>query len=702
MGLMNTIRKNPAILIVSIGLAMAGFILMDMLTSGGPGQANQFVLGKVNGEPIDWKVFSDTENRLFSNSGTDVLGRREQLWNYFVDRMIVTELARDLGLGVGKAELQELQFGSNLSPVIQRNFADPNTRQLDREQLNQIRQAIETDQLPAELKVFWAEQEREVIKERLQAKLASMVTKGMYTPSWQAEIQHLQRNERSEVAYVRIPFEVIPDSEISLTDADLNAYLKENASRFRQKEETRAIRYVAFEVRPSSEDSASLMKGLTDLVPAFQETDNDTLFVENNFGFIDDAFLTDELFTSDEGKELFNLPVGTVYGPFVEGNQYMVVKIRDKMIVPDSVKSRHILIQAQDPAGLVQAQATIDSLKGLIESGKVSFDTLALQYGQDATRTSGGDLGFAAQGQMVKPYNDLIFFQAQPGKLYTVTTQFGVHLVEVTDRKFIENKTGIKIAALSEPILASDITQKKAYQQALELVSRYRTLSELEQAASSAKDWMIQVSPLFKANDFSLGLLGQGSSVRDLIRWAFKQKSAGDVSAEVYTIEDPQQKITTAYVVAALDRIAPSGMPKLEHVRAEVEALVRIKAKGEKIAAQLAGNKDLESIAARYNITVDTASGVNLGSTFIPGLGNEPRFVGVVTALPVGATSKPVTGNNGVYVARVLERPSDVPPANIALIRMQNRMTKANSATVRYADAIRDGAKIVDNRSEFY
>jgi len=702
MGLMNTIRKNPAILIVSIGLAMAGFILMDMLSSGAPGQSSQFVLGKVNGEPIDWKVFSDTENRLYSNSGADVLGRREQLWNYFVDRMIVSEMSRDLGLGVGKAELQELQFGSNLSPVIQRNFADPNTRMLDREQLNNVRQAIESNQMPAELKVFWAEQEREIIKERQQAKIAAMVAKGMYTPSWQAEIQHQQRNERSDVAYVRIPFDVIPDAEISLSDADLNAYLKENAARFRQKEESRAVRYVAFQVRPSAADSAALVKTLSDLAPAFQETDNDTLFVENNYGFIDGAYLTDEVFTGEEAKALFEVPAGTVFGPFIEGNQYMLVKVRDRMIVPDSVKSRHILIQAQDPAGLIQAQATIDSLKGLIEAGKVSFDTLAFQYGQDATRTSGGDLGFTAQGQMVKPFNDLIFFQAQPGKLYTVTTQFGAHLVEVTDRKFIENKTGIQVAMINEPILASDETQKRAYQQALELVNRYRTLEELEKAAATAKDWMLEVSPLFQANDFTLGLLGQGGSVRELIRWAFKQKSVGTVSPEVYTIEEPQQRITTAYVVAALERIAPAGVPKLEHVRLEVEALVRNKAKGEKIAAQLAGNQDLEAIAARYNTQVDTAMGLSLGNAFIPGLGNEPRFVGVVTALPVGSASRPITGNNGVYVARVLQRPADIPPANIALIRQQNRMTRNNSAAVRFAEAIRSSAKIEDNRSEFY
>ncbi len=702
MGLMNTIRKNPSILIVSIGLAMAGFILMDMLNSGGPNPAGQFTLGEVNGEQIDWKIFSDTENRLYGNSNPDVLGRREVLWNYFVDRILISDLADDLGLGVGTAEMQELQFGNNLSPVIQRNFSDPNTRQVDREQLNQVRQALESGQMPPELKAFWTEQEKEVVKERLQAKVAGMIAKGMFTPTWQAELINQHRNERCDVAYVRIPFDAIPDSEITISDDELAAYLKENPARFRRDEETRALKYAMFPVRPSAADSAALVKTLTDLIPAFLETDNDTLFVENNYGFLDATFFTDEAFTSPEADTLFTLPVGSVYGPFIEGASYMLVKIRDKMIVPDSVKSRHILIQAKDANSLASAQKLIDSLKTVIESGTVSFDTLALQYGQDATRTSGGDLGFTAPGQMVKPFNDLIFYQAEPGKLYTVTTQFGVHLVEVTDRKYINNKTGIQIANLQEPILPSDETQKRVYQKALELVSQCRTLEQLEQAAAKTSEWALETSPLFKENDYAVGSLGEGTSARELIRWAFQQGDAGGVSADVHSFEDPELRYINAYVVAALDRISPAGMPKLENVRSEIESVLRNKKKGEKIAGQIGSQTDLTALATQYGSQVDTALGISFANTFVPGVGNEPRFVGIVTALDAGANSGPIIGTNGVYVANIVNKPTDLPAANIALIRAQVRQLRANTTGMRFAEALRKDAKIEDNRSSFY
>lgn len=702
MGLMNTIRKNPIILLISIGLAMAGFILMDMMTSGGPASANQFTLGKVNGQRIDWQVFSDTETRLFGNSGTDVFQRKQQLWNYFVEKILIDDIAEDLGLGVGKEELVDLEFGTNLSPIIQRNFMDPNTRQVDRQQLNSLRQAIDADQLPPDLRVFWAEQEKEIVKDRLQAKLVAMVAKGMYLPTWQAEMMNKDRAMQSEVAYVRIPFDAVADSDVAVSEEDLAAYLKQNKAMFYQDEESRTISFVSFDVKPTSEDSAGIYKGLADLVTPFRESTNDTLFIENNYGFMDGAYYQDDFFTTPEADTLFSMPAGSVYGPFVENGQYLVVKILDRMIVPDSVKSRHILIQAKDAGAIEQAQTTIDSLKGLVESGSVSFDTLALQYGQDATRATGGDLGFTGQGQMVKPFNDLIFYNATPGKYYTVTTQFGVHLVQVTDRKFIENKVGLKMGILNEAIIPSETTQKRAYQKALEAVSNYRDLASLEQAATQDSELAIQTSAAFRANDFALGVLGQGSSIRDIIRWSFKQKEVGAISPEVYAFEDEQGGYTNRYLVAGLSNIRPKGDATVKTARAELETLVRNQAKGKKIAEQIGSQTDLNAIASTFSTTVDTAKTMSFANSFLTGIGNEPKLIGTVVTLQTGSTSAPIVGNNGVYVARVLNRPSEVPPANVAMMRQSLKMQKSSSLSFRFVEALRKEAKLEDNRSNFF
>ncbi|MDV7399432.1 peptidylprolyl isomerase, partial [Arthrospira platensis SPKY1] len=94
----------------------------------------------------------------------------------------------------------------------------------------------------------------------------------------------------------------------------------------------------------------------------------------------------------------------------------------DRKMIPDSVRSRHILIRADmsNQMEIQQTFLTLDSLRVLINAGVQTFDTLALQFGQDGTASTGGDLGYAAPGQMVKPFNDLIFFQAEPDSLYIV------------------------------------------------------------------------------------------------------------------------------------------------------------------------------------------------------------------------------------------------------------------------------------------
>lgn len=62
--------------------------------------------------------FQRAESALYSGSG-DVYGRRNSLWNYFIENAIIDKIAESTGLGVGAEELNELEFGVNLSPLVQ-------------------------------------------------------------------------------------------------------------------------------------------------------------------------------------------------------------------------------------------------------------------------------------------------------------------------------------------------------------------------------------------------------------------------------------------------------------------------------------------------------------------------------------------------------------------------------------------------------
>ena len=76
MALIGKIRDNSWILIGLVGLALAGFILMDMVSwSNRGGMGGQFTMGKVAGKTIDWNDFQRSEQILYQNAQGDPFGR---------------------------------------------------------------------------------------------------------------------------------------------------------------------------------------------------------------------------------------------------------------------------------------------------------------------------------------------------------------------------------------------------------------------------------------------------------------------------------------------------------------------------------------------------------------------------------------------------------------------------------------------------
>jgi len=82
---------------------------------------------------------------------------------------------------------------------------------------------------------------------------------------------------------------------------------------------------------------------------------------------------------------------------------------------------------------LVPSEADCNTLKNLIEGGD-DFAEIAKQHSQCPSGQQGGALGEFTPGQMVKEFDEVVF-SGEIGKvLGPVKTQFGYHLIEITDR----------------------------------------------------------------------------------------------------------------------------------------------------------------------------------------------------------------------------------------------------------------------------
>lgn len=104
---------------------------------------------------------------------------------------------------------------------------------------------------------------------------------------------------------------------------------------------------------------------------------------------------------------------------------------------PEQVRARHILISvasAASDADRQKARATIEDLAQQLKKG-ASFEALAKAHSSCPSSKQGGDLSFFARGQMVKPFEETAFSLPVGGTSGVVETQFGYHLIQVTDKR---------------------------------------------------------------------------------------------------------------------------------------------------------------------------------------------------------------------------------------------------------------------------
>ena len=706
MALIGQIRKNSWLLILTIGLALAAFIIMDM-SSGDKSifGSSQNIAGTIDGEKVDWGEFNRAENILYANSGGDVFARRAGLWNYFVEDKVVRKEAEAMGLGVGKQELLDLQFSNDnrkLSPLILQRYSNPSTGQIDRQQLTEIKTAIENRTITnPDFKTRWGYQEKEIIKTSLQSKLETLVSKAIYTPGWMAEMMYNNDEQKVDFQYVKVPFDNIDDSKVTLTDADYTSYMNDNQALFRQDEETRKIDYAVFEAKATAEDESKIRSELNALLPGFADASNDSSFVENNFGTISGIYQKKSTLNNIYADTLFRVAPGTVVGPYKDGNAFVAIKVIDRKVVPDSVRSRHILIQGADQASFARGFQLLDSLKNLIETGAERFDSLAVKFSQGPSNVKGGDLGFAGPNAMVGPFNDLIFYQAEKNELNIIATQFGLHLVEVTDYKFLTNEEGVKIATLRQNIIPSEETISAVNYKVLEFVSNNTSVNDMVTAAQADPSIIIETSPPIKSSDYILGTLGSGQTSRDIIKWAFENASVGEVSSQVYTYQNSVDFYDEKFVVAGLRAVQPAGMPSVDFVRGDIDTQVRNYKKGQMLMEEMKG-KDLNAIASTYSGTVETATDLSFTSSAIPGAGAEPKVIASAFALTENQKSAPIIGNGGVYVVKPTRKTTVGSASNLIEVKKKTNTAMRNQVRGQIVEGLKNNAEITDNRSRVY
>lgn len=330
---------------------------------------------------------------------------------------------------------------------------------------------------------------------------------------------------------------------------------------------------------------------------------------------------------------------------------------------PEQVRASHILLKTEgkDEAA-VRAQAE-DVLKQA-KSG-ADFAELAKKYSEDESNSAnGGDLDYFGRGRMVREFEQ-VAFNMEPGKISDlVKTQYGFHIIKVTDKKAATTKKLDEVRPQITEQLSYERAQKQVTDTADRIEAQIRTPRDLERVAKES-GLPLQESGYFSKDEPIMGL---GPSPEVNAR-AFEMKE-GEVSGAL-RVARGQAFITV------LDKQAPRD-PKLDEVKEKVrEDVVRQKAKelasqkAASIAAALKSAADFEKAAKDAGFEAKTTELVPRDSP-LPELGVSAAVDAQAFSLPVAGVSGPIATDNGIAIVKIVEK-KDVAPAEFTNAKDQFR-----------------------------
>ena len=314
---------------------------------------------------------------------------------------------------------------------------------------------------------------------------------------------------------------------------------------------------------------------------------------------------------------------------------------------PEQVRASHILLKTEgkdDATVKAKAEEILKEAKG-----GADFAELAKKNSEDdSNNKNGGDLDYFGRGRMV-PEFDAVAFTMQPGQLSDVVkTQFGYHIIKLTDKKAGATRPIDEVKQQLTDQLQSERAQQQASDLATRLQGQIKTAADLDTVAK-AEGLAVQETGFFAKDE---PILSVGASP--------------EMSTRAFTLADgevsPALRASRGFVFETVTAKQDSYIPKLDEVKDKVKDVVlkqravdMAKAKATEAAVQLKGAADFDKAAKAAHFEPKTTELVTRDAP-LPDLGAAPDVMDAVFKLPQGAVSDVLTTANGAAVVKVVEK----------------------------------------------
>ncbi len=707
MAVIGKIRSYSGLLIAVIGIALAAFVLGDFFGYG-PTRSQSLEVGSAGKSKIMYRDFEEKVAQAIENwrnqTGNQNPGIREtfqirqQVWDQLLKDILMDVEYEKLGLKIHPDELSDMIIGNNPHPAILQSFTNPNDGSFDPQSVINFLQNMSSGAIDPSVQNQWFMLEDFIKDQRKEAKYHNLIRKGYYMPDILVQADYQDKNASIDLTVALLRYTDIDDSLVVITDRELRRTYNEHKHKHK-REASRDLEYVVFPIFPSEQDQETIRLQTERLMPEFATAENVETFINSNS---DDRF-NPTFFSRGQlspiiDSIMFNAPVGTMYGPFIENNAFVVAKLNDVQLRPDSIKAAHILIafkgsrSAAQEVSLTRDQAKVkaDSILGVVRRNPASFSSLASVLSNDPSASSNqGDLGWFADGAMVPAFNQAVI--DNPINSFTVAeSEFGFHVIHITGKSSPTKK--VQVARLTRNIEYSNQTFQRVFGQASAFSAALRNNDDFD-AVVEGQGLSKRIVDNIKPMDNAIPGI---ENPRGIIQWAFAERTNKGGVSQIFDLDG-------RFVVARVSRIREEGIPSLNEIKDEIRTIAIREKKGQILIDkinQAAGNT-LEEKAESLNTDSRLLENIRFNNNNLFGFGPEPAVVGSAFAMEIGKLNQ-VKGNNGVYLVRVNSNEPGIEPENWSLQRTQILSSFRNRVPGETFRVLRENAQVKDNRHMFY
>tara|TARA_Y100000768_G_scaffold159768_1_gene119383 strand:+ start:462 stop:2579 length:2118 start_codon:yes stop_codon:yes gene_type:complete len=705
MAVLGQIRKRSFFLILVIGMALFAFVIADVFNRAGPNSSSDDPIGVVNDIDMDLNYFRSLVEQTERNYNLSTMESVSNVWDQLVKSTIFNQQFEYLGIDAGKEQI-EMMLSQNESITNDPRFQN-SSGIFDFGLFVNFLAQLEIEN-PAAFQ-DWKLQEESLVaiaKENIYFNLIKAAT-GV-TEKEGKDSYHLD-NDKINLKYVSVSYKDIDDSLFTVTENEIRKYINQNRKKY-ETQSSRGLSYVIFPEIPSKSDEDEIrselekllydrveyndVSKLTDTILGLKDVKEISEFIDR---YSEDPF--DSIYkpkgnlANDYADILYGLNPGDVFGPYKDDNKYKISRFLDRK-KGGSIRASHILISY---SGATRANSFVTRNKNEAEEiakkiySKVrknvgNFSRLAAENSDGPSKNLGGDLGFFQEGTMTQKFYSFCE-KARVGRVGLVETEFGFHIIHVTDKKDI-----VLVADITREIIPSEETSNKVFMN----VTKFEIEAKEKDFITTAENYKYKVQDVNKVEVLEENLPGLFRQ-RNIVQWAFdKETKVGDIRK--FSIS------SGGYAVVRLNKVSAEGDVDIENNMEEVKNLLIRTKKINYIKQNYSEIKTLDEFSQLLNKEIETASALTQNNTILVGSGEEPYVIGAAFSMDLNQPSELLEGKNAIFMIEVNYKEKAPELSNYIAYKNALRTSKRNeiASSLSIFDALKSASEIVDNRKIYY